>query len=62
MTKLDWFKAFSLSRPPELDDFLLMSILRRKGGDERFRGSAVMAVAACFYLACSGWSAEPKLE
>lgn len=62
MTKLDWFKAFSLSRPPELDDFLLMSILRRKGGAERFRGSAVMAVAACFYLACSGWSAEPKLK
>ena len=39
-----------------------MSILRRKGGDERLRRSAVLAVAACFYLACSGWSAEPKLE
>ncbi len=39
-----------------------MSILRRKGGDERLRGSAVMAVATCFCFVCSGWAAEPKPE
>jgi putative membrane-bound dehydrogenase-like protein len=39
-----------------------MSNLRRKGGEGMLTGSAVVAVTACFFLSCTGWSAEPKPE
>jgi putative membrane-bound dehydrogenase-like protein len=39
-----------------------MSNLRRRGGEGLRFCSAVLAVAACFFLACTGWSAESKPE
>jgi putative membrane-bound dehydrogenase-like protein len=39
-----------------------MTNLRRKSGEGRLRGSAVLAVAACFFLACTGWSSELQPE
>jgi len=39
-----------------------MTIRREKGEEQRLRGSAILGVGACFFLACAGWSAEPKPE